>query len=324
MTADGADVDWLARVRKIRRHVHQSQRAPHKPLLILYALGRLQNDHNSQVRYASSVDALKGLLAEYGRPGAPTKAHHPFARLANDDGLWTVTADGQPHPGTKTEVLGDRALIKREAVGQFTPEFEAALLADRSLIDRIATYLLESNWPPSLHEDILSRVGLTLSGMADPTFDYASAGALNEATDGISGATKRRRDPEFRNHVLLAYERRCAVCGWGGRLDASPVALDAAHIQWWAHDGPEEVTNGLCLCVLHHKLLDKGAIGLTDDLDVCVSQHFLRDDEMTETLVLAFSGKPLRAPQDGSYAPDREFVKWHREQVFREPARVAS
>ncbi len=323
-SADPAAVDWLARVQKIRRQVHKKQRAPHKPLLILYALGRLRNDHDSRVRYETSVDVLKGLLSEYGRPGKPPRLYYPFQYLANDDGLWVVTVDDEQLVTAGAKPLADGALNERHAVGRFSPEFEAALLADSSLVDRIATYLLESNWPPSLHDDILSRVGLTLSGLTDPATEEVASAAAEESSGGTDSDTStRRRDPAFRGHVLLAYERRCAVCGWGGRLDASPVALDAAHIQWWANEGPDAVSNGLCLCVLHHKLFDTGAIGLTDDLDVCVSQHFLRDDEMTETLVLAFSGKPMRAPQDRSYAPNREFVKWHREQVFREPARVA-
>ena len=70
-------------------------------------------------------------------------------------------------------------------------------------------------------------------------------------------AQRRRRSTTFRVDVLAAYEYRCAVCGYDGRLGTDSVGLDAAHIRWWAFEGPDELDNALCLCVLHHKLFDR-------------------------------------------------------------------
>jgi hypothetical protein len=36
------------------------------------------------------------------------------------------------------------------------------------------------------------------------------------------------------------------------------IALDAAHIRWHQAGGPETESNGLVLCVLHHKTFDLG------------------------------------------------------------------
>ena len=63
--------------------------------------------------------------------------------------------------------------------------------------------------------------------------------------------------------MLTAYEYQCAVrlrIRW--TLLREAVGLEAAHIRWWAADGPDEVDNAVALCSLHHKLLDRGAIGL--------------------------------------------------------------
>ncbi len=46
-----------------------------------------------------------------------------------------------------------------------------------------------------------------------------------------------RRDRAFREQVMVAYEYRCAFCGYDGRLRNAAVGLDAAHVQWWAFDG---------------------------------------------------------------------------------------
>ncbi|WUL76086.1 hypothetical protein OHA62_20950 [Streptomyces sp. NBC_00343] len=51
----------------------------------------------------------------------------------------------------------------------------------------------------------------------------------------------------MRELVLTAYEYQCAFCGYDSRIGAVPVGLEAAHVRWWAFDGPDDVGNGLCL-----------------------------------------------------------------------------
>ncbi|MFA1537969.1 HNH endonuclease [Actinomadura sp. DLS-62] len=44
-------------------------------------------------------------------------------------------------------------------------------------------------------------------------------------------------------------------------------------VRWWAFGEPDDVNNGLCLCALHHRLFDKGALGITGDRRVTVLAH---------------------------------------------------
>ncbi|MCA9113795.1 MAG: HNH endonuclease, partial [Planctomycetaceae bacterium] len=64
--------------------------------------------------------------------------------------------------------------------------------------------------------------------------------------------TRLRRDREFRNRVLTAYDHSCAVCGFDVRLGTVVLVVEAAHIQWHQANGPNEERNGLALCSLHH------------------------------------------------------------------------
>jgi len=61
--------------------------------------------------------------------------------------------------------------------------------------------------------------------------------------------------------VLEAYLAECCVCGFSLRLVDDLIGVDAAHIRWHAHGGPDEVPNGLALCGLHHRLFDHGPMG---------------------------------------------------------------
>ncbi|CAN3984651.1 hypothetical protein KPATCC21470_7379 [Kitasatospora purpeofusca] len=70
-------------------------------------------------------------------------------------------------------------------------------------------------------------------------------------------------------------------------------------MRWWSYDGPDEVDNGLCLCSLHHKLFDKGVLGLGEGRRILVSQRFVGRSEASRQHVLALAGRPVIGPRRG-------------------------
>src|SRR3954449_4712923 len=66
------------------------QRAPHKPLLVLYALGRWQRGQ-IDVTFREAEPELTALLREFGRPRKSDHPEQPFWRLQRD-GVWAVRA----------------------------------------------------------------------------------------------------------------------------------------------------------------------------------------------------------------------------------------
>ena len=296
--------EWLERIASIRRWARGGERAPHKPLLLLYALGRLQRVGRSEVRYVEAEPGLASLLRDYGPTGRTTTPAYPFHHLQTD-GLWIVRSD-HGDPGSSPGRLRSSG-----AVGRLAPDFEEALVHDPALVPLIAHALLDANFPESLHHDLCVAAGLDLE-------------ALEVSVARTRVQQLRRRDPMFRQLVLVAYEYRCAMCGYDGRLGTDAVGLDAAHVRWWAFDGPDTVDNGLCLCSFHHKLLDRGVLGITDGHDVAVSAHFVGRGRAAEELVLRLVGQPLLEPQRGQPTPSQGHIGWHGEQVFRQPARLSA
>jgi putative restriction endonuclease len=130
----------------------------------------------------------------------------------------------------------------------------------------------------------------------------------------------RRRDPEFWGKVVTAYEPRCAICGLSVSLESVDLGLEAAHVKWHQAGGPDTQDNGLALCVMHHKMLDRGAVTVREDYAVVVSEQVHGSSGFEEWL-LDFHGRPLRRPQRAEYLPAAEHMRWHWKEVFRGPRR---
>jgi putative restriction endonuclease len=274
---------------------------------MLYALGRYQRDAAASLRFSDVEEDLRRLLAHYG-PDRRTSAAYPFHHLASD-GVWEVRTDEGPgSPGT-----GVRELRARGAAGQLAPDLRAALAADPPLLGHLAHVLLDQHFPPSLHDDIAAAAGLDLTAA-----DLAAPVPRLPA----------QRSAEMRERVLVAYEYRCAFCGFDGALNLVPVGLEAAHVRWRAYEGPDALSNGLCLCSLHHKLFDKGVLGLTGGGDaplrIMVSQRFVGRGPAAVGQVLDLAGRPLVGPQPGSDPVAEEHVVWHTAEVFKGDARHAA
>ena len=295
--------DWLERIAGIRQWSRNGERAPHKPLLLLYALGRLQRTGTTEVTYLEAEPALEQLLHDFGPPGRRSSPAYPFHHLQTD-GLWSVIASGPAAPGSSASQLRETG-----ATGRLVPELEAALVADPQLLVLASRALLDANFPESLHADICALVGLDVA-------------AVEVQVVRRRASSLRRRDPRFRELVLIAYEYRCAMCGYDGRLGAEAVGLDAAHVRWWAFEGPDTVDNALCLCSIHHKLLDRGVMGIDSRNRVSVSARFVGRGAAAELLVLELLGRSLYEPQRGNAPPSPAHVDWHHRQVFSGPARV--
>ena len=277
------------------------QRAPHKPLLLLLALGRVLSDRDRLASYSRDIERkLEELLQHFGPPRKALHPALPFGHLRTD-GLWEIPESD----GLSVTSSGDlyvSELRRENIVGGFPEPIYHMLRNSPELVREAAQRLLDGHFPESLHDDIREAVGIP-------------------RTWEIHDSPVQPRDPAFRREVLREYERRCAVCEFDVRLGDELIGIEAAHIKWHAAGGPDKVVNGLALCWLHHKAFDRGALGLTatgDGFKVLVSSEV---HGLSQPLhwFLDFHDKPLRPPRNRQLDPKAEFVDWHQRQVFRKP-----
>ena len=285
-------------IRQITVWKRGEQRAPHKPLLLLYALGRCLDHDSRMIPYAEVDRELRPLLIEFGPERKSCHTEYPFQRLEND-GIWELdNATNLLRRASNSDVKKSE-LLKHNVHGGFTEEAFTLLRTHPALVSEVALEILNQHFPQTFYADVLDAVGLEIQ---------------------FEQTLRRRRDPAFRERVLMAYQYRCAVCGYDLRLGSTQVALEAAHIKWHQAGGPDLETNGLALCSMHHKLFDRGAFTISEGLQFCVSQKANGSTGLSEWLT-SFHGLPLKAPQSSDYLPLNEHLDWHRKEVFHGPGR---
>lgn len=179
--------------------------------------------------------------------------------------------------------------------------------------------LYAAEWPVFIVGDDPTRLTFTVS-VDERRFASLDSVDRDEDPPGIRRryATRlfrqRLHQTEFRERVVSAYRRHCAIC----RLKRDEL-LEAAHIVPDSDPlGLPTVPNGVALCKLHHAAFDKYLIGIRPD---CVVE--VREDVRMETdgpMLLhglqGFHNSKLLVPQQQSQRPDPALLDI-RYQLFR-------
>ena len=294
----------IQKFQKLNVNKQGDKRAVHKPLLILYAIGKLLRGEGRFISFKNSEGDLKDLLKEFG----PWKSNHlrpeyPFWRLRNvrkeKDRIWEIPNAHRikEYKRKNGKSTGDAKIdyLRRYGVGGFLEPIAHQFHNDSKLVFEIVLDLLDFHFPFSYHEDILQTVDIPL-----PT----------------QMLHLQPRDPKFREKILKAYKYKCAVCSFDVQLLYQPVGLEASHIKWHGKRGPDIESNGLALCSLHHRLFDRGIFRLSPQWEILVSNAAHGSTGFQEWL-MDFHRKKINLPQEQSYYPDEKFIRWHAEWMFK-------
>jgi putative restriction endonuclease len=123
--------------------------------------------------------------------------------------------------------------------------------------------------------------------------------------------TPRLGQGSFRIMVTDAYSRRCAVTN-----ERTLPALDAVHIKPYVENGPHAVRNGVLFRSDIHKLFDTGYVTIADDYHFEVSRK-IREEFENGRDYYALNGRKILLPSDATYWPEKNYIHWHNENVFK-------
>ncbi|OYW54999.1 MAG: restriction endonuclease [Hyphomicrobium sp. 32-62-53] len=145
-------------------------------------------------------------------------------------------------------------------------------------------------------------------GFAEEQMPFGAERPLVETT-----ITRPFRDAAFARQVQATYDRRCAMTGLriingGGRPEAQ-----AAHIKPVAAHGPDSIRNGLALSSTFHWMFDRGLLSIDDDFKILT----VKNSVPPEVGRLLNPSGLLAVPEDERFQPHREFLRYHRDNIFK-------
>ncbi|MBW4091743.1 MAG: restriction endonuclease [Proteobacteria bacterium] len=207
----------------------------------------------------------------------------------------------------------DRPVPFREG-GEF---YEASLRRADGATSKGAFGRAVRNLPDSEYDRIL-QAGFAAILAPEPRARPVSAGFAEEPATFerpiIERMTARPfRDAAFAHAVKSAYQDTCAFTGLkiingGGRSE-----VQAAHIRPVAESGPDSIRNGLALCATVHWMFDRGLLSMDDDFRILTAR-----DRVPDTIHrLIHPDGRLRVPARPELQPNRQFMRFHRETVFK-------
>lgn len=137
------------------------QRAPHKPLLLLYVLSHYRQGHGRLFNYSAEIhEPLLDLLERYGPQRREQRPDMPFWRLKGD-GFWELE-NAERCSTTGSQQPPRRELTEYNVAGGFDADNFALLVKNRKLIDTLAHQLLEAHFPTSIQDDIADEMGFDI------------------------------------------------------------------------------------------------------------------------------------------------------------------
>lgn len=143
---------------RMTRWVRREEHAPHKPLLVLLALGGAIRGDDRLINFTSVEVPLRRLIQDFGPQRQRVHPEYPFWRL-QADGFWEVRnaeSFGSRKANTDPPIS---ELRERDAQAGFLPAIYSALLSDRMLaMDCAGT--LAIRFFPGRETDVLNATNI--------------------------------------------------------------------------------------------------------------------------------------------------------------------
>ncbi|WP_420311912.1 HNH endonuclease [Streptomyces sp. YS-B37] len=290
--------EFLSALAALDVSVPEEARTHHGSLTLLWSISRLVSGQSRLVPWNDFRVEVGPLLLEFGGSGTAAAPEYPFRHLRSS-GLW------------ETEGVEDAGLDSVPAVTSAESGIAAGLrpevakLLKQPLTRAQAIGLLCTTYFQEVDQGaLLTRLGL--AGYAHASGDTGEEGEGRDGADETTGRGVRRqvnssrpdRDPRLVEEIKQLYQHRCQVCGEQLETRFGHYS-EAAHIQGLGtpHDGPDKLSNLLCLCPNHHVQFDRFFLFIDEEWNVRRS----RDRELIKPL--------MRHPR---HTIDEECVEYHR------------
>jgi putative restriction endonuclease len=291
--------------------------SPHKPLLLLAVVDRFA-EQSLEENQIPLDPALGDLFSEYWRAVMPVdhppNIALPFYHLSSE-GFWhLIPAPGHEHVIESGRRLRSTRLLHEHTEGAQLDDALFGLMQNEDDREPLRRTLIETYFAEDVH-DVLYEQG----HVHEKAYRYSRRLLdLVHSDDkaGVEEPQEPARDKGFRRVVVEAYDHRCAFSGIRILTADTHTAVDAAHIVPWSESHNDDPRNGIALNKLCHWAFENGLITISPDYTILTSPE-LTAPYNTTGMLDTLDGRSPHLPDEDALWPDPEYLKQHREKIFR-------
>jgi len=287
--------------------VGASEKAPHKPLLLLAVLKEIEAGSIVENRIYITPELVARFRDVWSRvvrnPGFKPDFFLPFYHLKSE-GFWHLhLLPGREFLLTASHSPKSFRSLRETVNYAFLDDALFALTQNAASREALRATLLATHFGDSREEGGSYIQTVEMQILTEAPVQYRQAAIAFDEEEIVA------RGGVFKRVVPRVYDFTCAVSGMRITAGASVQMVDACHIVPFAESRDDTLANGLSLCPNRHRAFDRGLIRIDADYRVAVSP-MVTEREGAYGL-RAFEGREILLPKEEEWWPGRENLEQH-------------
>ncbi len=298
-----------------------SNRAPHKPLLLLSVLDLFEQDEVESNLIELTPD-LGELFARYWEKVLPFDRRGnlalPFFHLRSE-GFWhLLPRQGKEEALNSASQIRSLSRLQETVVGACLDEALYELLYIQESRNLLRSVLIEVYFALEVRSSLVEQGAVNREAFlySKKLLERRGERTIGEALTEEEAYRPAARDQGFRRAVVTAYAHRCALCGIRIRTLDGHTVVDAAHIVPWSVGHDDRPANGMALCRTCHWTFDEGLLRVSPTYDILASIQPRVVSNLPGYLT-NLEGRSIVRPAEAVYWPDPLSLEWHHDHIFR-------
>lgn len=325
---ENATADYAKRFARLRTDKNRfrwppttSNRAPHKPLLLLSVLDLFERGM-VESNLIEPTSELGELFAQYWAKAAPFDRRGnivlPFFHLRSE-GFWhLLPRTGKEQALNAASQMRSLSQLREMVIGARLDEDLYRILCTREPRDILRSILIQTHFAPEIQSLLVEQGTINYESFlySKRLLEQPEQQTIREALAEEATYLSAVRDQGFRRAVVIAYAHRCALCGVRVRTSDGHTVVTAAHIIPWRVGHDDRPANGMALCRTCHWIFDEGLLSVSLTYEILASSQ-LGIAENLPGYLSGLEGRGMVFPVEKVYWPDPESLRWHRKHVLR-------
>jgi putative restriction endonuclease len=292
---------------------------PHKPFLLLSIMDLIAEGFIAKNFIEPSFELLDTFNTYWNSImplGSKTSMAYPFPRLKTDK-FWHLI----PNPGYENQInidFSSMTRLREVCAGARMDDELFQLMCNPETREQLRAVLIKTYFAPEIQSKVVGQgmVNYAAFQYSIELLKVAETKASFKPDKEETEQKKKVRDQGFRKAIITLYSHRCALCGIRMLTPEGHTIVDAAHVKPWKDSFDDRPTNGMALCKLCHWSFDKGLMSVSKKYEVLVSKRVMKEQNYPGH-ILTLTDRPIFTPEQESFWPGQDNLKWHRRNTFR-------